>query len=55
MHISISYPSLSKNMVALIKGLYYAAAAFIGLTVAIIVYESRRKKQLSGKTASETA
>jgi hypothetical protein len=28
-------------------------AAFIGLTVAIIVYESRRK-QLSGKTASET-
>jgi hypothetical protein len=29
-------------------------AAFIGLTVAIIVYESRRK-QLSGKTASETA
>jgi hypothetical protein len=30
-------------------------AAFIGLTVAIIVYESKRKKQLSGKTASEAA
>jgi hypothetical protein len=30
-------------------------AAFIGLTVAIIVYESKRNKQLSGKTASETA
>jgi hypothetical protein len=29
-------------------------AAFIGLTAAIIVYESKRK-QLSGKTASETA
>jgi hypothetical protein len=29
-------------------------AAFIGLTIAIIVYESKRK-QLSGKTASETA
>ena len=29
-------------------------AAFIGLTAAIIIYESRRKKQLSGKTASET-
>lgn len=28
-------------------------AAFIGLTVAIIVYESKRKR-LSGKTASET-
>jgi hypothetical protein len=28
-------------------------AAFIGLTAAIIIYESRRK-QLSGKTASET-
>jgi hypothetical protein len=28
--------------------------AFIGLTIAIIVYESKRK-QLSGKTASETA
>jgi hypothetical protein len=28
--------------------------AFIGLTVAIIVYE-RKRKQLSGKTASETA
>jgi hypothetical protein len=28
-------------------------AAFIGLTAAIIIYESRRKK-LSGKTASET-
>jgi peptidoglycan/LPS O-acetylase OafA/YrhL len=27
--------------------------AFIGLTIAIIIYESRRK-QLSGKTASET-
>ena len=30
-------------------------AAFIGLTAAIIIYESRRKKQLSGKTASEGA
>ena len=31
-------------------------AAFIGLSVAIIVYEMKRnKKQLSGKTASETA
>jgi hypothetical protein len=30
-------------------------AVFIGLTVAIIVYESKRNKQLSGKTASETA
>jgi hypothetical protein len=29
-------------------------AAFIGLTIAIIIYESKRK-QLSGKTASETA
>jgi hypothetical protein len=29
-------------------------AAFIGLTAAIIVYESKRKR-LSGKTASETA
>ena len=30
--------------------------AFIGLSVAIIVYEMKRnKKQLSGKTASETA
>ena len=29
-------------------------AAFIGLTLAIIVYESKRK-QLSGKTAAETA
>ena len=29
-------------------------AAFIGLSVAIIVYEMKRKK-LSGKTASETA
>jgi hypothetical protein len=29
-------------------------AAFIGLTIAIIVYEMKRK-QLSGKTASETA
>jgi hypothetical protein len=29
-------------------------AAFIGLTVTIIVYESKRKR-LSGKTASETA
>ncbi|MDQ3806817.1 MAG: hypothetical protein M3298_01470 [Thermoproteota archaeon] len=29
-------------------------AAFIGLTVAIIIYESKRK-QLSGKTASEVA
>jgi hypothetical protein len=29
-------------------------AAFIGLTAAIIVYESKRK-QISGKTASETA
>jgi hypothetical protein len=29
-------------------------AAFIGLTVTIIVYESKSKKQLSGKTASET-
>jgi hypothetical protein len=29
-------------------------AAFIGLTAAIIIYESKRK-QLSGKTASETA
>jgi hypothetical protein len=28
-------------------------AAFIGLTIAIIIYESKRK-QLSGKTASET-
>ena len=31
-------------------------AAFIGLSIAIIVYEMKRKKQLSsGKTASETA
>ncbi len=30
-------------------------AAFIGLTAAIIIYESKRNKQLSGKTASETA
>ena len=29
-------------------------AAFIGLTIAIIIYESKRK-QLSGKTASDTA
>jgi hypothetical protein len=29
-------------------------AAFIGLTAAIIIYESKRK-QLSGKTASEVA
>jgi hypothetical protein len=29
-------------------------AAFIGLTIAIIIYESKRK-QLSGKTASKTA
>jgi hypothetical protein len=29
-------------------------AAFIGLTIAILVYESKRK-QLSGKTAAETA
>jgi hypothetical protein len=29
-------------------------AAFIGLTIAVIIYESKRK-QLSGKTASETA
>ena len=28
-------------------------AAFIGLTIAVIIYESKRK-QLSGKTASET-
>ena len=28
-------------------------AAFIGLSIAIIVYESRRKK-ISGKTAAET-
>jgi hypothetical protein len=27
--------------------------AFIGLTAAIIIYESKRKKQISGKTASE--
>jgi len=29
--------------------------AFIGLAIAIIIYESKRRKQLSGKTASETA
>ncbi len=29
-------------------------AAFIGLSIAIIVYESKSKKQISGKTASET-
>jgi hypothetical protein len=29
-------------------------AAFIGLTIAIIIYESRRKR-LTGKTAAETA
>jgi hypothetical protein len=28
-------------------------AAFIGLTAAIIIYESKRKKQISGKAASE--
>ena len=28
--------------------------AFIGLTVAIIVYESKRNKQVTGKTASKT-
>jgi len=38
-------------MVAKIKALYYAAAA----TTAIIIYESKRNKQLSGKTASEAA
>jgi hypothetical protein len=31
-------------------------AAFIGLSIAIIIYEMKRKKQLSsGKSASETA
>ena len=29
--------------------------AFIGLAIAIIINESKRRKQLSGKTASETA
>ena len=29
-------------------------AAFIGLSIAIIIYESRRKR-ISGKTAAETA
>jgi hypothetical protein len=28
-------------------------AAFIGLTAAIVIYESKRKKQISGKAASE--
>jgi hypothetical protein len=28
-------------------------AAFIGLTAAIIIYEIKRKKQISGKAASE--
>ena len=30
-------------------------ASFIGLSIAIIVYEMKRKRISSGKTASETA